>query len=224
MIPIILVSDTVRKAENYISEFKKRNHIQDSKTLRYSPEKAIITIDQIREIQNIAARLRNNEIVIIYDFETAKKESQNAFLKTLEEYSQNAIFFLVVKSYTSILETILSRTRIVRLFTEKKGAQTKRKVIFDIHNFTFLEEAMNATSMIKKDQFIRAFDDVVLSLYEDLNADVKGITSKKDVQEIAQAISAILEIKGMVISNNLNSEYSLDQALIHVARVVDWSD
>ncbi|MCB9637592.1 MAG: DNA polymerase III subunit delta' [Myxococcales bacterium] len=76
------------------------------------PEKQLMRISQIREIQRMTrfapqeGRLR---VVILDQIEKMNRESANAFLKLLEEPPPNNLFVLCTASPGQILPTILSR-------------------------------------------------------------------------------------------------------------------
>ncbi|MBO6793767.1 MAG: RuvB-like helicase [Balneolaceae bacterium] len=82
---------------------------------------AFYPIDYFRDDIRPVARLRPNEgnrvIVIMTQVETMRKETANAFLKILEEPSDNLMFILTTSSYESLLPTITSRCQHIPLGT-----------------------------------------------------------------------------------------------------------
>jgi len=80
---------------------------------------AFYPIDYFREDIRPIARLRPNEgnrvIIIMTQVETMRKETANAFLKLLEEPSENLMFILTTSSYESLLLTITSRCQHIPL-------------------------------------------------------------------------------------------------------------
>jgi len=81
------------------------------------PEKTTISIDQVRELINeiafqpFEARYR---VVIIDPAEQTRLEAQNSLLKTLEEPPSRTIIVLVTTNPYMLLETIRSRSRLLR--------------------------------------------------------------------------------------------------------------
>ncbi len=82
---------------------------------------AFYPIDYFRDDIRPVARLRPNEgnrvIIIMTQVETMRKETANAFLKILEEPSDNLMFILTTSSYESLLPTITSRCQHIPLGT-----------------------------------------------------------------------------------------------------------
>lgn len=76
----------------------------------------IITVDDIRQIQS---RLQDtgelpHRVCIIRGIERMQDSASNAFLKMLEEPPDGRVFILTTEALTSILPTVISRTRVLR--------------------------------------------------------------------------------------------------------------
>ena len=94
------------------------------------PDGASIKINQVREIQTRIAEkpvLAENKVYIIDNANLMTEESQNCFLKTLEEPPEYAIIILIVSSEASMLETIKSRCVILK-FNQLTDAEIKQKI------------------------------------------------------------------------------------------------
>ncbi len=78
-------------------------------------EKKELSVDSIRNIRT-AAYIKPNEapmkVYILSNCEKMLAPAQNAFLKVLEEPPQNVQFIMTVKSASSMLQTVRSRSRI----------------------------------------------------------------------------------------------------------------
>src|SRR3972149_144710 len=110
MLPILLISRTNKAHEKFIDAFIKKHAIHPSGIVTIEKEKQSVSIEQIRDIQKMLSRNTGQiQLVVIHDFDTAREEAQNAFLKTLEEKNDHTFFILVVFSDTKILPTIFSR-------------------------------------------------------------------------------------------------------------------
>ena len=93
------------------------------------PDGTSIKINQIRELQmKISEKpvLANKKIYIIDDANLMTEESQNCFLKTLEEPPEYAIIILIVNSESSLLTTVKSRCVILK-FNELSNEEIKSK-------------------------------------------------------------------------------------------------
>lgn len=84
---------------------------------------AFYPIDYFREYIRGTARLKPNEgrktIIVLTDIEHMRKEAANAFLKLLEEPSDDLIFFLTSSHSEALLPTVISRCQHIQLSTLK---------------------------------------------------------------------------------------------------------
>ncbi|MBR2381920.1 MAG: hypothetical protein IKA84_05480 [Clostridia bacterium] len=86
-------------------------------------DKATLGVDAIRFIKEDVAFFPNDssfKVYIIEDAHTMTAQAQNAFLLTLEEPPEYAIFILLCEHTESILETIKSRAPILRMKMPKR--------------------------------------------------------------------------------------------------------
>lgn len=85
----------------------------------YIEEKKAITVDTVR--QKINKEIMTSpfnyrfKVFIIKDAHTMNIQAQNAFLKTLEEPPEYAVFLLLSQNFNALLATILSRCILFRL-------------------------------------------------------------------------------------------------------------
>jgi len=89
--------------------------------LRPAGKMRIIGVEQTRNLiseLNRTANQGDNKVALIHEAERMRKESSNAFLKTLEEPPPGTYIFLITTRNNSILPTIRSRCLQVRLSTE----------------------------------------------------------------------------------------------------------
>lgn len=80
------------------------------------PDGASIKIDQIRELQreaSLAPYYGERRVAIIEGAECMTTQAANSLLKTLEEPSGNMVFILVSNSRQQLLDTIISRCRVL---------------------------------------------------------------------------------------------------------------
>lgn len=100
-----------------IVDFSLRPSLTDDESSRNL--QAFYPIDYFREHIRRAARLKPNEgrktIIVLTDIEHMRKEAANAFLKLLEEPSENLMFLLTTSHTEALLPTILSRCQHIQL-------------------------------------------------------------------------------------------------------------
>jgi DNA polymerase-3 subunit delta' len=89
----------------------------DFNSIARQPNRSEVLIEQVRDL---IGRLGNRpsrgtrRVAIIDDAETLNLPAQNALLKTLEEPPGATIIFMITQSERALLDTIRSRTRLVR--------------------------------------------------------------------------------------------------------------
>ena len=74
-------------------------------------KKGVISVDDVRSIQNYLVRKKDRSMVIIENIEDSTEASRNAMLKVLEEPYKDTYFVLISANSLRILTTILSRLR-----------------------------------------------------------------------------------------------------------------
>jgi DNA polymerase-3 subunit delta' len=97
---------------------KKINADMHPDILSISPENEKIKIAAIRDIyQSIISEPNEAKmrVVIIEDAQLMNEQAQNAFLKMLEEPPAKTFFILIANNINSLLTTIISRCRSIRL-------------------------------------------------------------------------------------------------------------
>ncbi|MBM4177523.1 hypothetical protein FJ208_01860 [Candidatus Gribaldobacteria bacterium] len=104
-------------------------NLNKGRTLRYpdllevSPEKGLISIEKIKNLQKGLALkpfAADFKAVLINQAQTMNKDAQNCLLKTLEEPTEKTIFILLTPQKDFLLKTILSRCQTIRFFPLKE--------------------------------------------------------------------------------------------------------
>lgn len=200
MIPIVLISKDNQKTEKFLQEFITSHNFPSSYIFRFYPEPNVIKIDQIREIQSVLIRSdRERKLIIIFHFETAKEEAQNAFLKTLEEKGGQAQFILSVEEETQVLPTIVSRCQ-VRLL---KGSKRIKEISFSLHQP--LEKLLQHYSGLTKEKAVEICDQLI-----------KHFKKKIAEDKATEILKEILRVRNLILRNNLNSQIGIDHLLIFI--------
>ncbi len=193
MIPHILLTDEKKKAENYIKE----RETKDVLFLEVFPDGEKIKIEQIRALRkSLSVRFDKKICVIIWWFDKATVEAQNASLKMLEEYAEKIDFYLVVENPNKLLPTILSRAIVKDLRSREK------EEIFKVQ-----ESFEDSWPEIKnKEQAQRFLNSMLFYLRE---------KAKKEKDSAATEVAKeILKVMNYLENNNLNPQLSVDYVLI----------
>ncbi|OGK20019.1 hypothetical protein A3C23_03485 [Candidatus Roizmanbacteria bacterium RIFCSPHIGHO2_02_FULL_37_13b] len=213
MLPIILISPNRKETEKYINYLKKKYY---PKALVHEFEKDpnIITIDQIREITSLfkfASKMQR--IIVVHNFETAKEETQNAFLKTLEESSVKAQFVLVTTDVNAMLPTIHSRCRIFRLNKSEVDS-----VDFDFNLSLF--NLLSSMTLKKRDKIEGiAQCDRLISYFKARFIDL----SKKNIVKLkiySDILKEVINVRRLLDKNNLNPQLALDHLIIFIKKTI----
>lgn len=95
-------------------------------TVRPEPDKAAISVDQVRQMR-ADAHVRPNEaprkVYLLEQTDRLRSEAQNAMLKLLEEGPTYAAFLLICENPGSLLPTVRSRCETLTLIDQKQQAQ-----------------------------------------------------------------------------------------------------
>lgn len=204
MIPILLISQNEKQTKNYINNFIKRHKITNHLIFEIKKDKTMIKIDQIRQIYNLIERQQDSiPLTIIYDFETSKFESQNALLKILEDKVSIMKFILVSQNEATILPTIISRTKLIKLpFIEK----TQQKMPLIIDKNIKLNEKLFLSQKVSQQKALDYIDDTLAYYFK--------LDSKDLLTTDTLLLKEILKIRYLVCRNNLNPQKAIDYLIL----------
>jgi DNA polymerase-3 subunit delta' len=215
MLPQILVVKSSEIFNKFLDEFKDKYKIK--KFIEIKPLGKQISIDQIREIKKISVYSENKPfLILIYRFDLANLQAQNAFLKTLEEKADTKFIILTVENINKLLPTIISRCQIIDLTkkdNEDKNLVSKKTVeIFQMAknqtNLGFLShpEISNITSE-KASLIIKDIINILRNtLYQKNNS-------------VSFLIKEGIKILRLLENNNCNPQLAIDNYLILINKV-----
>lgn len=196
MIPLLIVSKDLKLIKNYVDKLKVGNLF-----FEISPSIKEYSIEDIKNLKK-EAKVFNPKIRIYFleNFHLSSIPAQNSFLKLLEEPPSNVQFVLTTDNKNSLLPTIVSRTKIVKLQRDEKRANVN-KFIFDETKIPLLQFKITDKESAKK---------ILLQLIEffqtKLDSDKKAPTIIKE----------ILRLNSLLETNNLNPQLTIDQVLIFI--------
>lgn len=176
-----------------------------------SPEKKLISIDQIREIKKQIYQkpvAQDYKIIIIQEANKLTKQAQNSLLKIFEEPPRHAIIILEALDKTALLSTIVSRAIIVQAKVEKRekteSSLLDGKSVKDL--LTDVSTVQNPTAWL---------DDQITALYEKLKTDVKKQSREDSTEQIQKTIEKCIEAKKM-IDANVNAKFVLANLIFSI--------
>ena len=127
MIPQLVVLSSKDKQDKYLADLVTSLSLTSYDVFKIAPEndKTGLGIDQIRTLSEvILTQTTTQRVVVLYSFEIASLETQNALLKILEEKTLHNVFILFTNNIERIIPTIRSRVQVV-ILEEKKGFLTR---------------------------------------------------------------------------------------------------
>lgn len=141
-----------------------------------------LPISDARKIKSINSRTKNNKDsfrVFVIDVKKIDRESQNALLKTLEEPSAHTLFFLLLPSIDFLLDTVLSRGRVIG-GSENSGSERARAFLQD----SYLEREKTIVKISKfskepsevRDEYLSFLVELEMEVLENKDALLKNIS------------------------------------------------
>lgn len=205
--PIILHSPTRAATDAFTNEFIQKNAIKSHFVTKLEPEGKEFSIKQVRELIKLTVYTRTEpQVFILYNFDLASLEAQNAFLKTLEEHKATDQYIMEVKQPYRLLPTILSRSCVVHVNDAEIVAPDNLTTLSAIFaepipplNHPFFQAQ-------KYEHPLEPFDHLIAYFKSRLPNDPSA----------SSIIKEVLIARSRVRENNLNIQYALDRVLIMV--------
>lgn len=221
MMPQLVVLSSKDKQDKYLTDLVTSLSLTAYDVFKISPEndKTGLGIDQIRTLSEIIlTQTPTQRAVVLYSFETASLEAQNALLKILEEKTLHNVFVLFTNNIERIIPTIRSRVQVVVLDEKRKSLDkeltSRMENLFEsLHNPTsnsYLQ--LSAFSIKTREDTLLFLDSFILFL--------KTYLKKKNADKIAAIIIRAMQTKYNILSLNINHQLSLDNLLIFAHKTV----
>lgn len=194
-------------ADSYIDTIITEHTIGSHFITRLEPEGKEFSIKLVRElIKSTIYSHSEPRLFVLYDFDSASIEAQNALLKTLEEHQAKDLFVMHVSQPYRLLPTIVSRSKLITLDskTQKKSETDPR-----------IEQALQSpTPPLNHPVFQVQQYENPLEPFDLLTGYLRTRyeQSKRAPLVLREAIVA----RNRVRENNLNAQYALDRLLIFI--------
>lgn len=181
---------------------------------------ASIGIDLVRKIKSLLSNKNTSglRLIIVYKFETATDEAQNAFLKLLEEPPLDTIILLVAQNSQKILPTIYSRCQLVKTPASSLSESENKE------SLSILIEILNSTPGKRLQiagQYNKNKNDALNFLKNQILALKQAILSPPDhltARQISEIISKIESAKGF-LDANVSSKGVMDVLFLGLSRL-----
>jgi DNA polymerase III gamma/tau subunit len=207
MIPLLIISGEKKLIEDYIDKKVKTDDNLFFEILPLTKEYSIEDIKNlIKETKVFHPKVR---VYFLADFHLSSIPAQNSFLKLLEEPPSNVQFVLSTYNKYSLLPTIISRVKIIKLGGENliKIDQILRKDLEDLienQNIKILNQSI--FSQMKRDVALNLLSQLVIFFRERLAED----------KNASAVIKEVIRLKNLLENNNLNPQLTVDQTLIFI--------
>lgn len=193
------------QTEKYIENLIGELRIDKYAVHKILPEKNIIKIDQIRQMESLTRRAyEGRKLIIVYSFDSARVETLNAALKTLEEDFVKAQFVLIVEDESHVLDTIISRCRIYKIKKDLPAASSSEAHVW------------KSNDRIDKDSAIAFLDDM---LFEKRKEIINKNPDQTDIPKTIKLVKEILGVRQLIQKNNLNPLVAVDHINIFAEKI-----
>ncbi|HLD26529.1 MAG TPA: hypothetical protein VJB63_01035 [Patescibacteria group bacterium] len=214
--PILLISNNVREINRFITDFVKKYAILPFSIFKYKKSPNVISIEHVREVQSHLVRVNvAKRLFILHDFETARKETQNAFLKTLEEKGDTAYFILISSSIGSILPTVISRCTVhkLKMKNEKLKMTLLKENDFLVQSLPQLFNDYIVTDRDKAIWYCDGFLTTIRKMMKDSQTN-----NPLPLSTLPKILKEILKTRNLILKNNVNAQIAIDHILYEVKK------
>jgi len=206
MIPLLIVSDDNKLVNSYVNKLK-----QDNIFFEITPSTKEYSIDDIKSlIKETKVFHPKTRIYFLTNFHLSSIPAQNSFLKLLEEPPTNVQFILTTLNKNSLLPTIISRVKIIKLRGKNERGNVDKFVIDE------MEGLINQTPTMKI-PFVKF---TITDRESAKNILLQIIVFFRERLEIDKnsplIIKEIIRLKALLENNNLNPQLTIDQVLIFI--------
>lgn len=210
MLPLILVSFSTSNRDRYIDEYIRQHMFSETTVHRFFPDKSEFPIAMVRELKKeLHMSQPKQHLYILFQFDTASLEAQNALLKTLEEKNERFQFILTVSRPLALLPTIRSRCKTVVL-----DAFVAPKRRFDDFFVRLTDSKKNGLSILAESSLQNLDRSDALELTESM---MMTLRSRLGTDPRAPLVlNEVLRLRSLLQANNLNPQLTIDNLLIFI--------
>jgi len=201
MISYLIIGKNKNKIKQTINSLIKVDYLVYK--IFFEERKKEYSINQIRNlIRETVTYSHKIRVYLFENFDLSSTETQNAFLKLLEEPPNNCFFILTTDNQLKILPTITSRLKLIYINDNNhqiKLNQNKEKLLDKV--------------LISKHLKLISIDEIN---FQDLLIYFREKLKLKSSKKIIKILKEIVKTINLVESNNLNKQLALDNLLIMI--------
>jgi DNA polymerase-3 subunit delta' len=212
-----IISIVNKEEEKNFEEIQELENKPDILNIKLEKGEKSIGISKIREGINFLREKPlsyKKKFLIIQNSEKMTVQSQNSLLKTLEEPPSKSIIILSARNHNFILDTIVSRCRLINIKEDEKEYRkdSKNPSLKEIIKMD-LGKRLDLCSEISKEEredVINMLENWIREGREDLLKNPRNIS-------LLENISKIIEIKNDLENSNVNLRLSLEALLLNLS-------
>jgi DNA polymerase III gamma/tau subunit len=215
----ILIVGQIEKIKEEAQKICKENDISRFDVEIIETEKTV----GIGDIRNLQKKLflkplkSEKKAVILEAFSGMTVDSQNAFLKVLEEPPASVIIMILARSLDFVLPTILSRCNLINLDKVRKLSDEEinnnLKMIFELKNDGYGNALVIAQNNSKtKESALLFLEDLLISCHHALE-NGNAVISTKDLQKILKNLQ---KTHTLIKSTNVSPRFALENLFLNL--------
>jgi DNA polymerase III delta prime subunit len=153
------------------------------------------------------------KFLVILNADKLTTQAQNSLLKTLEEPPQYAVVILSARTQNSLLETIVSRCRLINLKSEKES-NLESEIFISLEKILEMKmgERLDICSEISKSEKEIIIDILNMWIEEGREVLLKNPKNDSGVKNLKR----IIEIKNDLENTNVNPKISLEALILNL--------
>jgi DNA polymerase-3 subunit delta' len=194
-------------ALEFASWILKENPLLHPDFLLVEPKTEVIQIDQIRRVNyhlSLTPFKSKYKIVILDSAHLMTKDSQNCFLKTLEEPRGNSIIILITPFPEILLSTILSRCQEIKFFPLKRE---------EIENFLRQKKIENKEKLL---EICQGRPGILFEILED----PKRLKEIEKIEKTIEKFPQMLIFEKFNFLKNVNLDQFLETLIFHFRKKI----
>jgi len=214
----ILITGQIEKTKAAALNLCKENEISQFDIQIVETEKTV----GIGDIRNLQKKLflkpvqSEQKAVILEAFFGMTIDSQNAFLKVLEEPPANTIIIILVTALDFVLPTILSRCSLISLDKVRELSDEEIKnslqIIYGLKDGNISKALLIAQNNSKdREKALRFLEELIISVHSILNNKESELTAK-DLQKILKSLQKTYTI---IKTTNVAPRFALEDLFLN---------
>lgn len=211
----LVVVGKTSKINEYINEFVSSKKIKPYNIIRTGDRTKISEAREIKKIISLKANQKEARLIILTSDITL--EAQNALLKTLEEVPDNIYFMITAENKENLIDTILSRCKIVNLAKDTSAPDDNLEFEKEIKAVVSAEDKIKAALLLSerfegKDS--RELLDRFMSELRKSLIDAGTGEDKKTLTILWRIVYGLNNLYPLLVKNNINKRMALENIIL----------